>query len=99
MTIRSHVEPTPTLRETQMDRIELEDTRRRINNLLAHVCPVADLALDEARAILAALGGVVRARQGDGTLTVSVEITSPSGGPAIGASWLLLPNPETSIRL
>jgi hypothetical protein len=93
MHVVAATEPTRT---AVRDKIKLNDTRRRIDNLLQQVCPVAELALDEAEVLLAALGGIVRARQGDGSLTVGVAIKSPSGGPHVVASWSLSPTAEAS---
>jgi hypothetical protein len=81
-------------RADAMDVCELHDTRWRINNLLQHGCPVDELTIDEAKAVLATLAGVFRARQGDCTLTVVLTIKSPSGGPDIITSDWSLPKSE-----
>lgn len=59
---------------------ELDDTNRRIDNILA-AYPRADWSLEESRAMLAALNGIVRVRQGGGDvgLRVSVSLTEASG--------------------
>jgi hypothetical protein len=63
-----------------MRRYELNDTNRRIRNIL-DAYPQDDWELDEARAMLATLSGIVRVRQGRGDvgLRVSVALTKPTG--------------------
>jgi hypothetical protein len=73
-----YVELTPVQREHQMCEYQLRDTHRRIENII-RVCPAAEWTLEEARAVLATLSGIVRVRQGDGELHVAVTITQQSG--------------------
>lgn len=63
-----------------MRQYELDDTNRRIRNILK-LHPQDDWTLDEARAVLATLSGIVRVRQGSGDvgLRVAVSLTEPSG--------------------
>jgi hypothetical protein len=72
----------------EMDRIELDDMLRRIRNIV-DAYPQGSWRLDEAKAVLAALSGMVRVRQGDGALCVTVTVASQSGGPDIEVSTRL----------
>ena len=76
---------------------QLRDAHRRIENI-NRLYPSAGWTLDETKAVLAMLSGMVRVRQGDGALCVTVTITSPSGGPDIETSTRL-PNPAVELEL
>jgi hypothetical protein len=76
-------------------RIELDDTLRRIQNIV-DAYPQEGWTLGEAKAVLAVLSGMVRVGQGDGAVCVTVTITSPSGGPDVEVSTRL-PNPPAEL--
>jgi hypothetical protein len=87
-----YAELTPEQLEAKRYEYQLRDTQRRIDNIL-DAYPLDDWTPDEARAMLAALSGMVRVPQGDGVVGVTVTITSQSGGPDIEVSTHL-PRPE-----
>ncbi|ULN34191.1 hypothetical protein [Mycolicibacterium smegmatis] len=74
-----YVELTTSERDTEMYAYRLADIHRRIANIL-RAYPAEGWTLDEAQAVLATIGGVVRARQGDGSLRVAVTVDYPALG-------------------
>lgn len=88
MTNPRNGELTPGQRETRMREYALRDTHRRIRNI-EDAYPRDSWTLDEARAVHAALSGIVRARQGCGGVCVTVMIASQSGGPDLEVSTRL----------
>lgn len=57
-----------------MDQCELDDINRRIRNI-ADSHPQDSWSLDEAKAVLATLSGIVRVRQGDGDVGLRVVVS------------------------